>query len=247
MSAGGLSPGHNEPLRVARDPRSSPCRRPRPPAAALPLSPHSSAPPPPRASAAAPLPSPAPLLPPAPSPESAAPVRPGPGLAGAGWQTPLGRARLKRAGRLSTEGRLSTPRPCVRLRPTPPDPARSARSRPTRARDPERPAYLRRATPAPRHHRRCCSLARPSPTARARHREPFTTVRKASAPAPHALSQRSVCASADLRPPGPPHCVPVLPPLCSAVCGLLAQLSYVKNKLVGFTFFRDFGLNNTST
>lgn len=205
MSAGGLSPGHNEPLRATRDPRSSPCRRPRPPAAALPLSPYCSAPPPPRASAAAPLPSPAPPLPPAPSPESAGPVRPGPGLAGAGWRTALGRVRLRRAGWLSSGGRLTTPPPrSVRLRPARLDPARSTRSRPTRARDPERPASLRRAAPAPRYHRRRRrSLGRPSPTARARHRGPFTTVRKASASDPHALSQQYVCACADLRPPLP--------------------------------------------
>jgi hypothetical protein len=80
---------------------------------------------------------------------------------------------------------------------------------------------LRRAAPAPRHHRRRRrrSLGRPSPTARARHRGPFTTVRKASAPDPHALSQQYVCACAGQ---GPPPCVPVLP-LCTGLGELLAQ------------------------
>lgn len=68
-----------------------------------------------------------------------------------GWRPALGRVRLRRAGWLSSGGRLSTPPPrSVRLRLARLDPAPSTRSRPTRARDPERPACLTpRSTSAP--------------------------------------------------------------------------------------------------
>lgn len=93
----------------------------------------------------------APLLTPINYPSPQAPCGQVPDSLARGWRTALGRVRLRRAGRLSSGGRLSTPPPrSVRLSLARLDPAPSTRSRPTRARDPERPACLTpRSTSAP--------------------------------------------------------------------------------------------------
>lgn len=108
----------------------------------------------PRRAQAPPRRSPPPHPPPfrrRPHPSPQAPCGQVPDSLARGWGTALGRVRLRRAGRLSSGGRLSTPPPrSVRLSLARLDPAPSTRSRPTRARDPERPACLTpRSTSAP--------------------------------------------------------------------------------------------------